>query len=174
VLQDAWIKEVMRLTFEDEFMMAGMDYDDQRMTVNFNVLLRALDPGSALPTYYNWFQDKSGSGKPTTANGIIVLALDNVMAEMGLGPYNAERGAIVYRHPIFGEFWRTPFSSRSTYAHCVEFDMNGPARIESMFPLGESGALYFNGYTTPVFDPNFFSMVPAYDPFMPRSFPLFD
>jgi penicillin G amidase len=25
VLQDEWIKEVMRLTFEDEFMMAGMD-----------------------------------------------------------------------------------------------------------------------------------------------------
>jgi len=174
VLQDAWIKEVMRLTFEDEFMMAGMDYADQRTTVNFNVLLRALDPNSALPTYYNWFQDKSGSGKPTTPEELIVLALDNVIADIGLGPYHAERGEIVYSHPIFGEVWRTPFSSRSTYAHCVEFDSNGPARIESMFPLGESGALYFNGYTTPVFDPNFFSMVPVFDAFMPRPFPLFN
>ncbi len=27
VLQDAWLREVLRLTFEDEFMMAGLDYD---------------------------------------------------------------------------------------------------------------------------------------------------
>ncbi len=51
--------------------------------------------------------------------------------------------------------------------------MNGPVRIESMFPLGESGATYYNGTLTPTFDPNFFSMTPAYDPFMPRPFPLF-
>jgi penicillin amidase len=175
VFQDAWIKEVVRLTFEDEFTMAGMSYADQPLTINFNVLLRALaGPQASIPTFYNWFQDKSGSGKPTTADGIILQALDNTIAAIGLGPYNAQRGFIVYRHPIFGTFWQTPFSSRSTYAHCVEFDSNGPARIESMFPLGESGALYFAGTTTPSFDPNYFSMVPVYDPFMPRSFPLFD
>jgi len=175
VLQDAWIKEVMRLTFEDELQMAGLDYASQPRSVNFNVLLRALaGPQASLPTFYNWFQDKSGSGKPETAEGIIVAALDNVLASIGLGPYNAARGEIVYRHPIFGEFWRTPFSSRSTYAHCVEYDLGGPARIESMFPLGESGALYFTGYQTPTFDPNYFSMIPHYDPFLPRPFPLFD
>lgn len=175
VLQDAWIKEVLRLTFEDEFQMAGLAYADQPRTVNFNVLLRALAGAQAsIPTFYNWFQDKSGSGKPETAQGIIVSALDNVLASIGPGPYNAARGEIVYRHPIFGEFWRTPFSSRSTYAHCVEYDLAGPARIESMFPLGESGALYFTGYQTPTFDPNYFSMIPHYDPFMPRPFPLFD
>lgn len=175
VLQDAWIKEVLRLTFEDEFAMAGLAYSDQRKTVNFNVLLRALAGSEAsIPTLYDWFQDKSGSGKPTTPEGLIVLALDNVIDSIGLGSYNAERGEIVYRHPIFGEFWRTPFSSRSTYAHCVEFDSNGPARIESMFPLGESGALYFAGTTTPTFDPHAFSMTPVFDPFMPRPFPLFD
>ena len=86
VLQDAWIREVLRLTFEDEFMMAGMDYSGQSTLVNFNVLLRALDPDSLLPSYYNWFQDKSDSGKPTTPGGIIVLALDNVLADMGPGP----------------------------------------------------------------------------------------
>jgi penicillin amidase len=175
VFQDAWIKEVLRLTFEDEFMMMGMSYADQPRTVNFNVLLRALaGPQASIPTFYNWFQDKSGSGKPTTADGIILQALDNTIAAIGLGPYNAQRGFIVYTHPIFGKFWQTPFSSRSTYAHCVEFDSNGPARIESMFPLGQSGALYFAGTTTPSFDPHCFSMVPVYDPFMPRSFPLFD
>lgn len=175
VFQDAWIKEVIRLTFEDEFMMAGMDVDDQSEGILFNVLLRALaGPQASIPTFYNWFQDKSGSGKPTTADGLILQALDTTIAAIGLGPYNAQRGFIVYTHPIFGTFWQTPFSSRSTYAHCVEFDSNGPARIESMFPLGQSGALYFAGTTTPTFDPHNFSMVPVYDPFMPRSFPLFD
>jgi penicillin amidase len=46
-------------------------------------------------------------------------------------------------------------------------------RIESMFPLGESGHMDFNGTMLPTMDPNFFSMVPVYDTFMPRPFPLF-
>jgi hypothetical protein len=40
-----------------------------------------------------------------------------------------------------------------------------------MFPLGQSGALYFNGYTTPVFDPHCFSMVPVFDPVHAASVP---
>jgi len=182
VLQDAWIKEVLRLTFEDEFMMAGLNYSGQSTLTNFNVLLHALaGPAASIPTFYDWFQDKSGSGKPTTANGIIVQALDNVLAQMGLGPYNAPRGNIVYGHtllagldPAFAAIHSTPFSSRSTYAHVVEFDETGPIRIESMFPLGQSGQLWFTGFIDPVFDPNFFSMAPAFDPFMPRDFPIFD
>ena len=172
VLQDAWIKEVLRLTFEDEFRMAGMDWEDQRNTI-LSTCCCTLWLARSRPTTTG-SRTSRARDKPTDAEAIIVLALDNVI-EDGSGPVqrsSAARSSTV--HPIFGEFWRTPFSSRSTYAHCVEFDMNGPARIESMFPLGESGALYFNGYTTPVFDPNFFSMVPAYDPFMPRPFPLFD
>jgi len=176
VLQDAWIREVMRLVFEDEFMMAGMDSSEQPMNINFDVLLRAL----AGQTFYDWFQDKTGSGKPTTAEGIIILALDNVIADMGLGPYNTPRGTISYSHgvfdfvPVLGPIYdQTPYSSRSTYAQAVEYDMNGPLRIESMFPLGESGAMFYNGTLSPSFDPNFFSMVPAFDSFMPRPFPLF-
>ncbi len=76
--------------------------------------------------------------------------------------------------PLYGPIWQTPWSARSTYAQCVEFDMNGPVRIESMFPLGQSGASYYNGTLTPTFDPNFFSMTPVYDNFAPRPFPLFD
>lgn len=182
VLQDAWIKEMIRLTFEDEFVMMGMDLSRQPTHILFNVLLHGLNPAAGLPTYYNWFQDKTGSGtKPTTPEGLIVMALDNVIATMGLGPYNAPRGNIVFGHqvlsqvnPAFGAIHSIPFSSRSTYAHCVEFDSNGPARIESMFPLGESGQVNFTGYFTPTFDRNFFSMAPAFDPFLPRPFPLFN
>ena len=65
-------------------------------------------------------------------------------------------------------------TSRSTYAHCVEFDSNGPMRIESMFPLGESGEVLPNQIGQAAINQNFFSMVPIFDPFMPRPFPLFD
>ncbi len=175
VLQDAWIKEVIRLTFEDEFVTAGLNFASQPTFINFNVLLRALaGPSAPLPNFYDWFTDMSGSGKPTTADEIIVLALDNVLAAIGPGGYNAPRGEIIYRHDIFGEIWRTPFSSRSTYAHCVEFDGNGPLRIESMFPLGESGEVVPDSWGQAHFNPHFFSMIPAFDPFMPRPFPLFN
>ncbi len=52
---------------------------------------------------YDWFQDKLGTGKPTTAEGIIVLALDNVIAEIGLGPYNVPRGYDTYGHALLGQ-----------------------------------------------------------------------
>ncbi|MEN8162705.1 MAG: penicillin acylase family protein [Acidobacteriota bacterium] len=186
VFQDAWIKEVLRLTFEDEFAASGMDWSSQAKHMLFNVLIRALQGAEApLPTYYDWFQDKLASGKPTDAEGLIVLALDNTIAAMGLGPYGAERGTIVYGHELlskldpllgtnFGSIHSMPFSSRSTYAHVLEYGADGPLRIESMFPLGESGGFYYQGSFVPIIDPNFFSMAPVYDPFMPRPFPLFD
>ncbi|MCU0304770.1 MAG: penicillin acylase family protein [Thermoanaerobaculales bacterium] len=175
VLQDAWIREMIRLTFEDEFTTAGLSFSSQSTFILFNVLVRMLDgPDATLPVLNNWFADRSGSGKPTTAGELIVLALDNVLGTIGSGGYNAPRGEIVYTHQIFGEIWRTPFSSRSTYAHCVEFDSSGPVRIESMFPLGESGEVLPNQYGQASFNPHFFSMIPAFDPFMPRPFPLFD
>jgi penicillin amidase len=186
VLQDAWITEVLRLTFEDEFAASGMSWTNQPKDRLFNVLVRALAGADApLPTFYDWFQDRLGSGKPTTPEGIIVAGLDNVIADMGLGPYGAERGTIVFGHSLlsaldpilgshFGALHSMPFSERSTYAHVVEFGESGPARIESMFPLGESGAFYFNGTFAPTVDPNYFSMAPVYDPFLPRPFPLFE
>jgi penicillin amidase len=176
VLQDAWIKEVMRLVFEDEFEMAGLEYDEQPLAINFNVLLRIFSgPDAAVPILYPaWLMDMSGSGKPTTAEGLIILALDHVIEEMGLGPYGHMRREIVYKHDVFGEIWRAPWSARSTYAQVVEYDMNGPVRIESMFPLGQSGEVLPDAYGQPAFNPHFFSMIPAYDPFMPRPFPIFD
>jgi penicillin amidase len=186
MLQNWWVQEVLRITFEDEFRTAGMSWEDQPESILYNVLLRAL----AGQTYYDWFQDKAGTGdKPTGAEAIIVRALDNVIEHAGLGPYNEPRGTIEHVHGVFdiveiiGPLWtQTPYSSRSTYAQAVEYDMNGPIRIESMFPLGESGGLYYNGIyeplspflTYPTPDDNFYSMVPFFDAFMTRPFPLFD
>jgi penicillin amidase len=187
VLQDAWVQEVLRLTFEDEFAGAGMSWSQEPGVLLFNVLLHALaGPDASLPTLYNWFQDKLASGKPTTSEGIIVQALDNVIVDLGgLGPYNVPRGVIAFGHPLlsqlpppdgpaFARLHTIPWSSRSTYAHVVEYGEDGPVRIESMFPLGESGAMYYTGTLVPMFDPNFFSMAPFFDPFLPRSFPLFN
>ena len=179
VLQDGWIGEVLRITFEDEFRAAGMSWEDQPKSILFNVLLRAL----AGQTYYDWFQDAAGTGdKPVGAEAIIIRALDNVIETVGLGPYNAERGVIWFGLPLlanlldpaFAQIHSIPFSSRSTYAQCVEMGENGPVRIESMFPVGANGNLWFNGFITPVFDPLYFAMAPFYDPFSPRPFPLFD
>ena len=71
--------------------------------------------------------------------------------------------------------WQTPKSSRSTYAHCVEYGSNGPVRIEIMFPLGESGQLWIDpaNPAMPIPDTQFFSMTTEFDGFAPREFPLF-
>ena len=55
-------------------------------------------------------------------------------------PNNVPRKEIPYNHSMLGPVCPpTPYASRSTYAHVVEFGRKGPIRIESMFPLGESG-----------------------------------
>jgi len=77
-----------------------MNWEDQRSSILYNVLLRAL----AGQTFYDWFQDKRGTGdKPTGAEAIIVRALDNVIEHAGLGPYNLPRGTISHDHSIFGQ-----------------------------------------------------------------------
>jgi len=175
VLQDAWIRETLRLVFADEFAGAGLEWDDQPLVVLFNVLLHALAGEQAsVPTLYDWFQDRSSSGLPTTAEGLIVLALDNTLADLGPTPWNVDRGVISFNHEMLGTVHTTPRASRSTYAHVVEYGDEGPLRIESMFPLGQSGTILMDSQGAPVFDEHFFSMAPHYDAFAPRDFPLFE
>ncbi len=167
VLMDAWLCEVIKLVFEDNLATDTMTYEDQSELLLFNVLLHGLaGTSSGIVNKYNWFQNLSDPTAPQTAHDIIVKALDNVLDSLGDRPWGTnERGEIEYKHAIFGKLHTTPFSSRSTYAHCVEFDSSGPVRIESMFPLGESGN---------IFSPHFFSMTNVFDSFEPRPFPLFD
>jgi len=180
---DAWIREVIRLTFEDELGASpGGLFGSQRTYMLFNVLLRGLAGSSAgLPwNYEDWFLNILDSNAPQTADDIIVTALDTILAGLGDRPWGEGiRGEIEYNHDFFNDppldinpLHTTPFSSRSTYAHCVEYGRWGPVRIDSMFPLGESGNILLAG--EPVFDDHFFSMTPVYDDFSHRSFPLFD
>lgn len=173
VLQDAWVREVIRLTFEDELQAAGVTIGSQGQALLFNVLLHALaGPSASVPKLVNWFADRASSGKPTTADGIIVAALDTVMAALGPQPWNRERGLIRYRHPLLGELSTTPFASRSTFAHVLEYGSTGPLRLESMIPLGQSGTILGTPPGQPQFDPHFFSFKPVFDAFAPRPFPL--
>ena len=165
ILQDAWIREVLRLTFANTLPFYFDATNDAVIFRLFNVYLHAMEGGF---NNYHWFQ-----GQDT--NGIIVTAIDNVLKNLGPQPWGTgKRGEITLADSFLGGTVvdSIPYAERSTYAHCVEFGPSGPIRIESMFPLGESQNILFNG-TGPVFDPNFFSMVPIYDPFEPRSFPLF-
>lgn len=169
ILMDAWIRKVIDMTFEDEL---GSSQSDRLL---FNVLLHGLAGSeSGIVNYYNWFQNADPNA-PQTADEIIIAALDAVLAELGPQPWGANaRGLIQFKHTFLGTLHAMPFSSRSTYAHCVEYGENGPVRIESMFPLGESGNILMGQGGMPVWDPHFFSMTDVYDSFAHRPFPLFD
>jgi len=169
MLMDAWIKEVLKLTFEELDTLPAAKND----LVLFNVLLHGLMPGG-IDNYYNWFQNKLDPAAPQTANAIIVKALDNTLTKLGASPWGTnKRGVIPYNHAMFGKVWEMPFSSRSTYAHSVEYAGSGPLKIQSMFPLGESGNISAGAGGAPVFNANFFTMTDVYDGFVYRDFPLF-
>jgi len=173
MLSDAWIQEVLRLTFADE--LGQETYEKQPPVLLFNTLLHGLGENSSIVNNYNWFQNVADENAPQTVSAIIVTALDNALAQLGTRPWGTgKRGETVYKHDMIGQIHAMPFSSRSTYAHCVEMGSNGPVRIESMFPLGESGFIGMNADGTPAFDPHFFSMTEVFDTFVYREFPLFE
>jgi penicillin amidase len=187
---DAWIKEVLRLTFEDE--LGAGTYGEQRAQMLFNTLLHALPNTTDLTTTYNWFTNVVYPQAPQTPDDIVVAALDTVLADLGPMPWGTDqRGQIEFRHEVIAGVYAQapfpqldpvvhtmPFSSRSTFAHVVEYDAGGPVRIESMFALGQSGDIRIGAELVPgilyapVYDPNFKSMTGVYDGFGHRPFPL--
>ena len=168
VLMDTWIKEVLNLTFEELNALPAA----KNNLVLFNVLLHGLNPGG-IQNYYNWFQNKSDPTAPQTADAIIVKALDNTLAALGTKPWGInKRGVITYNHTLLGPVHQMPLSSRSTYAHTVEYASSAPLKISSMFPLGESGTILGTYPGAPVFDANFFSMTSVFDGFVYRDFPF--
>ncbi|MCP4692091.1 MAG: penicillin acylase family protein, partial [Desulfobacterales bacterium] len=170
ILMNAWIREVIRLTFEDELGTG------QSTGVLFNVLLHGLpNYPTSITNLYDWFSNPADPDAPQTAEAIIIQALDATLTTLGEQPWGVgKRGMMVYSHEMIGPLHSLPTSSRSTYAQCVEMGAAGPVRVESMLPVGQSGNIMINIFTdppTPVFDPNFFSMAPVYDPFAHRDFP---
>ncbi len=174
MLMDAWLEECLRLTFADELQTATLTWEDQPQTLLFNVFLHGLG-GYSITNNYDWFANLADAGAPQTAGAIIVQALDTVLAGLGAAPWGTgARGEISYRHDLLGEVWTSPYSNRSTFAHCIQYGSSGPVRIESMFPLGESGDILEDDNGAPAFNAHFFTMTPYFDAFSPRTFPLFE
>ncbi len=177
VLMDNWIRKVLGSVFDE--------VDGVRTRQFFNVLLHEIESNSTIQTNYAWLTSQDASA-PQTLGEHVVQALDAALAELGEQPWGiGQRGTLHYGHPLLDAlppgtidlpFPATPFSSRSTYAHCVEYGSDGPVRIESMFPLGESGFATVDLSAFPPainFHENALSMVPFFDNFTLRVFPLF-
>lgn len=175
LLQDRWIRRVLELTFEDELDTESLSWNNQDRNLLFNVLLRSL-PGSdtVLENRVDWFQNRSSVPKPTDSAGIVVLALDDTLIDLGPRPWNHPRATIDYVSEVIGQVWSSPWLDRSTYAQVVEVGPDGPVRIESMIPLGESGAIYPGPGGEPEFDEQYFGFTDIFDGFLHRPFPTFD
>ncbi|MDE0959837.1 MAG: penicillin acylase family protein [Planctomycetota bacterium] len=174
-LQDRWIRRVLQLTFEDELDTESLQWNQQGVNLLFNVFLRAL-PGSEtlLQNRINWFMNRGLTPKPTDAAGIIVQALDDTLAQLGPRPWDQPRANISFTGQVVGEVWTTPWLDRSTYTQVVELGPQGPVRIESMIPLGQSGMIYQGPTGEPLFDEFYFGFTEIFDGFQPRSFPTFE
>ena len=172
MLLDLWIDNVLEMTFRDEL---GADmFSTQNTNVLFNVLIHGLNgEQSGIVNRYDWFSN-SNAEQPGTPEEIIVAALDDALDALGSRPWGENaRDEIEFTHDMIGKVHSIPYASRSTYAHCVEMGPDGPVRIESMFPLGESGNILLDGTGQPRFDPHFYSMKNVYDDFSHREFPVF-
>ncbi len=174
MLMDAWIREALRLTFEDE--LGPEVYAGESKTILFNVFLRGLFGGSdGVVNKYFWFKNRREPDAPQRPDTVITTALDHALAALGDRPWGiGARGEIVFEHDLIGEIHAIPFASRSTYAHCVAYGPEGPVRIESMFPLGESGMFFLTPAGEPQPADPVFSMAPVFDTFAHRPFPGFD
>ncbi|MDZ7833579.1 MAG: penicillin acylase family protein [Desulfobacterales bacterium] len=197
MLANIWIQEVIDLTFTDELGNENSGvYDPEAAendnnvydadtenpekwknpTVLFNVILHGLNPDSAISNNHSWFDNVGTPDNVETAEGIIVTALDRALDKLGGRSWGVnKRGVIEFKHELLGEVVHTiPFASRSTYAHCVEMGGSGPRRIESMFPLGQSGSILAGPNGEPQLDGNFLSMIEVFYTFAHRDFPTFD
>ena len=175
ILQDRWIKKMLELVFDDELSTQTLSWNNQGQNLLFNVLLRAL-PGTQ-PTLANQitgFEDRGGGFKPTDPVELAVLALDLTLNDLGPRPWEFPRATIDYvAESNLGTVWSAPWLNRSTYAQVVEMGSEGPVRIESMIPLGQSGDIRLGANGEPVFEDNYFGFTEIFDGFLHREFPLF-
>ncbi len=159
MLMDAWLRRTMEYIYDEvELNLGGQ-------ASLFNNMIHGLDDNSVLQNNYDWFASTTTTG-PQDFDEAVVMALDDTLAALGSRPWGSDqRGFIEYRDNLTGALYHTtPYSSRSTYAHCVEMGAQGPVRIGSMFPLGESGRLNEDGAK---------AMAPFFDNWDLRNFPLF-
>jgi len=186
---------------ESKKLFFGNEYQRRLL----NVIIRSFKGRCNYDWYNNNLLAPPGSDQytaaavamKTKAYSIIVEALDETLADLGEKPWGVnKRELIEISNAVLSQLvgdaipgwkiWRIPFGSRSTYAQCVQFDINGPDRIESFFPLGQSTLIYWHillsedvmrflaPHKTTLYHKHFFDMsIKYFDRFVHREFPLF-
>lgn len=175
VLMDAMIPRLIAKTFDDE---RGATTDTLSNITRFLVFIHGLyDRG--LNNSYDWYTNLEDPSAPQTSEAIILETIDELLVEFGPRPWGIDaRPTINYPHVLFGNITAlgittpSPASRRATYAQCVEYDENGPTRIESFFQLGQSGTITGSAIA-PVFDQNALNMKEDFENWTLRVFPPF-
>jgi penicillin amidase len=191
-VEDAW-------QFYRQWLILIIDsiFDDEAGTINtffqfanrYGTILHMIDPETAFVNFWDWVSTPDPEA-PQTFEDHVLTTLDTSLALLGERPWGTGlRDVNEYDHALLGLVFSTPFLNKATYAQCVELDETGPIRIESFFPLGQSGTLLLDSATgqpvteggtplpligPPPEDDPYFSMVPFYETFTLRPFPLFE
>ena len=141
VLQDAWLQAVIDLTFEDELGPRASAFNPNADLIRLNTIINALADEPGIVNNYDWFAN-ADPAMPQTGEAIVLQAFDETIARLGEQPWGATaRGFILFQHSFLGTVQATPFGNRATYVQAIAMGPNGPARIDTMFPLGQSGTL---------------------------------
>lgn len=175
VLLDSMIPRLLAKTFNDEMGATG---DTLSNITRFQIFLHGLY-NRGLNNSYDWYTNLEDAQAAQTSEAIILETLDELLTELGPRPWGTNaRGTINYNHVLFGDISAlgvttpSPAAKRSTYAHAVEYDSNGPVRIDTMLQLGQSGTITGSALA-PVFDPNTLSTKEDFDNWQYWAFPLF-
>jgi penicillin amidase len=187
---------------DDEKLLFGNEYQRRLL----NVIIRSFKGRCN----YDWFNSNLlappdsvyyttlADAMKRKARSIIVESLDETLSNLGERPWGTDqRGFIEISNGVLSQLvgdaipnwkiWRIPFGSRSTYAQCVQLGINGPDRIESFFPLGQSTHIYWSillssdvnrflkPHETSYYHKHFFDMsIQYFDRYVHREFPLFN
>ena len=188
ILERNWLRRVMFHIIEDEsndpFVVANLDR-------HFQLMLRVLSDDPAVPIGYDW-ETNLIEPDDLTSDEVILRELDGLLERLGPRPWSADVGdrpSIPFDLLGIGPLHATLDLNRSTYGQCVEIGPNGPVRVETIWPLGPSGAIFANDNLEPISptgvlitgstdiekpeDDPMFSMLPFFENFIHRPFPLF-
>jgi penicillin amidase len=163
---------------------------DKRGTININNGVVTNVKLSTITGICEAIIEEMDEGVNKTAMTSLLAGADNPVTLTLLISYLPEPYHSNLSHLLKANLYEIPFGSRSTYAQCIEYGIDGPTRIESFFPLGQSAHInwsmllvgandpLFKHFTAPqytrFYHEHFFDMsIKYFDNFIHREFPLF-
>ena len=187
-----WIIQTFRVIFDETdpfFLVTTPNSRVNMFNSMLNTTLQMLSPDAVTKPQFDWYINNTDPDAPQTFEECVLLGLDNAIEILNEDPVwgISARGIKSYQHALFDELHSQPFWNNSIYGQCVEIGPNGPIRIETTFPLGQSGTILADENNNPVTekgnsifsltpdltDDPFINMAPLYDFFIHNPFPLF-